>query len=74
MDSKAIAFTQISWGIVYILSTIFGGHTVTLDDGFVRVFFSRIVIIMVCLSQSLPLTVSYIRATLREKEDANNGK
>lgn len=63
MDSKIIAYTLLLWGIMYGLASLTpdSGRDITVT----RVFMSRIVIIMICLSQALPLTVSYFRSKSR---------
>ncbi len=66
MDSKAIAYTLILWGVVYGLSSF--SPKADTDLLLVRVFMARAIIIMICLSQSLPLQVSYLRGKRRGGE------
>jgi hypothetical protein len=67
MDSRSIAYTLLAWGVLYIVGS-FGSSAGTEDELVVRVFLSRIVISLLCLSQSLPLTISYVRTILRERK------
>jgi hypothetical protein len=62
MDSRAIAYTLAMWGILYAVAGFSPNSTANLET---RVFMSRVIIIMICLSQSLPLTVSYFRGKNR---------
>lgn len=61
MDSRIFALTLILEGFVYgIVFQLFNVNTE------LRGFFSRLMIIILCLSQSLPLTVSYMRSRHRD--------
>ena len=60
MDSRIFAITFITWGIVYGTVFQFAGL-----DAEVRGFLSRLMIAMICLSQSFPLTVAYVRSVRR---------
>lgn len=63
MDSRTTALTMIMWGTLYLLSALYPvEHTGDLET---RVFFSRLVISLICLSQSLPMTISYLRGKAR---------
>lgn len=68
MDTRAIAYTLFAWGLLYLFSGIFSDSNQE-EYLMIRVFMSRIVLILICLSQALPLTVSYIRGKGRD-----NGK
>lgn len=59
MDSSIIAYTLILWGVLYGVSSI------TNIEGEVLSNIAKMGFIMICLSQSLPLTVSYIRSLRR---------
>jgi hypothetical protein len=59
MDSNIIAYTLILWGALFGLSFI---STIERD---VISNISKAGFIMICLSQSIPLTVSYIRSKKR---------
>jgi hypothetical protein len=59
MDSNIIAYTLILWGALLGLSLIS-----TLERDVISNI-SRAGFIMICLSQSIPLTVSYIRSKRR---------
>ena len=74
MDSRVIAYTLIGWAILYLLAS-FGPDTAQTKAELIgRVFMSRIVIIFICLSQSLPMTISYVRGLLRERRLKNGTK
>lgn len=60
MDSRIFAATLILWGVMY--SIVF--QFFNLDIEF-RAFLSRLMIILVCLSQALPLTISIYRGAKR---------
>ena len=60
MDSRIVAWTLILQGASYILNDRFG--TFSLLE---RVLSLRFLVIIICLAQSLPLTVSYFRAKVR---------
>ena len=57
IDSSTIGYTLIFWGIVYGITVFF--LPVDLQ---IRAFVGRIVIVVICLSQSIPLTIGYIRS------------
>lgn len=60
MDSRIFAFTLVLEGIVY------GVVYQILDvDVEVRGFVSRLMVVVLCLSQFLPLTISFIRSIKR---------
>lgn len=60
VNMTIIAFTLLLEGIVY---GVFGQYTgYSLEE---RVLHSRAVIVVMCLSQSVPLTWSYIRSLYR---------
>lgn len=62
MDTRIFAFTFLLEGMVY------AGVFFHLSDNVeMRGFLSRLMIVIVCFSQALPLTVSYIRSILRGK-------
>jgi hypothetical protein len=69
MDSRVFAYTFILEGIVYAL-----GFTALGDTSYIelRAFLSRLMVLMVCFSQALPLTVSYIRSILRNGKQSNS--
>lgn len=69
MDSSIMAYTLLTWGTIYSLST-FSSTTGSHEELIVRILMSRVVIIFICLSQSLPLTISYIRGIRRENGTA----
>jgi hypothetical protein len=69
MDSTILAYTLIAWGALYLLSG-FSHAEVTAENLEVRVAMSRVVICLICLSQSVPMTISYWRGKQRE----DNGK
>lgn len=64
MDSKIVAYTLIAWGILYLLS-IFSIGDALASNMATRVFVSRVVICFICLAQSVPMTVSYLRSKKR---------
>jgi hypothetical protein len=59
MDTRIIAYTLLLWGVLYGVFQIFG---VEIE---IRGFLSRLMILILCLSQSAPLTISYIRSLMR---------
>lgn len=63
MDSRAFAVTFILEGCIYLL---FNSYDVKIE---VRGFFVRLMIIILCTSQFLPLAVSFYRSI---KRDDNN--
>lgn len=60
MDSSIFATTFLIWGVVY--GVLFQLLSIDIE---LRGFMSRLMIIIVCLSQAMPLTVSYIRSRKR---------
>lgn len=60
MDSRIFAITLILEGLVYGIVYQFLGVGVE-----VRGFVSRLMVVVLCLSQFLPLTISYIRSIKR---------
>ena len=68
MDSRIIGGTMIAWGILYILSSL-ADSSPAHDNIVMRLFMSRVVICLICLAQSMPMTVSYFRGIRR----AENG-
>lgn len=60
MDSRIIAYTLFIEGIIYL--TIFQYVNPGVE---IRGFFSRVMVLILCLSQSLPLTISYMRSLKR---------
>jgi hypothetical protein len=60
MDSRMFASAFIIWGIIYFVVFQYLG----LDVEF-RGFLSRLMILLLCISQSFPLTVSLIRSIKR---------
>lgn len=64
MDSKIVAYTMLAWGCMYLLGMISPGES-TYDELIFRVMMSRVVICFICLAQSLPMTISYIRTLKR---------
>lgn len=67
MDSRIIAYTLLVWGTLYILTLLAGDNSEhTMREMILRVFLSRVVILLLCISQSLPLSISYFRR-LKEK-------
>lgn len=62
IDSSTIGHTLILWGLLYGILIQF--LPVDLQ---IRAFVGRIVIIVICLSQAIPLTIGYVRS-LREKK------
>jgi hypothetical protein len=62
MNSKVIAYTLAMWGLMYGLA---GFSDVSAEHIAHRLAMSRVIIIMICLSQSLPLLVSYFRSKRR---------
>lgn len=67
MDSKIVAYTLIAWGTLYLLSIFSPGEN-AYSHLETRVFLSRVVICFICLSQSVPMTISYIRSRVRGGE------
>lgn len=61
MDSRAFAFTFVLEGLVYLL---FNEFNVDIN---VRAFFVRLMLIILCLSQSVPLLVAYMRSIQRDE-------
>lgn len=59
MDSSIIAYTLILWGVLYSISLVS-----TIERGVIENI-SKAGFIMICLSQSVPLTVAYIRSIRR---------
>lgn len=59
MDSRIFSTTFLLWGGLYALFQF-----VLLEIEF-RGFLTRLMLLMLCLSQSLPLTISYIRSRNR---------
>ena len=57
MDSRIFAMTFIIQALVYGILYQFFNIDVNIKE-----FFSRLMIIVLCLSQSLPLTISYLRS------------
>jgi len=60
MDSRIIAYTLLIEGLVYLI--IFQLINPGLE---VRGFFSRVMVLLLCISQALPLTISYMRSIKR---------
>lgn len=60
MDSRIFATTFLIWGVVY--GILFQILSIEIE---LRGFMSRLMIMIVCLSQAMPLTVSYIRSRRR---------
>jgi len=60
IDSRIFAMTFILEGIVYGMFSIFN------VDIEIRGFFVRLMIIILCLSQNLPLAISYMRSIKRD--------
>jgi hypothetical protein len=54
--SKAYAYTLILWGILY------GAFQFFIVDVETRGFVARTMLLLICFSQSLPLTVAYLRS------------
>jgi hypothetical protein len=54
--SKAFAFTLILWGI------LFGFFQFFVVDVEMRGFVARMMMLLVCFSQAVPLTVAYLRS------------
>ena len=69
MDSTILGFTLLAWGTLYLLSAI-TPESMKSDFLVQRVVISRVVICFICLSQSLPMTISYFRGQKR----GENGK
>lgn len=63
MDSRAFAITFILEGIVYALFNTFG------VDVEIRGFFVRLMVVILCLSQFLPLAVAYTRSIKRDEHE-----
>lgn len=62
MDSRIFATTFIMEGLVYgVIFQIFNIDTET------RGFFSRLMVLVLCLSQYIPLMVSYLRSKKRDE-------
>jgi hypothetical protein len=61
MDSRIIAYTLLVEGIIF--EVIFQMVNPGIE---IRGFFSRLMYLVLCLSQSLPLTISYMRSLKRE--------
>lgn len=61
MDSRIIGYTLLVEGLIY--GVLYQFTNVGVE---VRGFFARLMLMLLCLSQSLPLTVSYIRSFKRE--------
>jgi len=59
MDSRIFAITFVLEGIVFALLNMFG---VSIE---IREFFGRMMLILLSLSQSLPLTIAYMRSIKR---------
>lgn len=66
MDSTIVAYTLLGWGSLYLLSLL-SPEGANEDYMVARVFMSRVVILFICLSQSLPMTISYFRGRKREE-------
>jgi hypothetical protein len=60
MDSRIIAGTLIIQGLIYEVVFQFVN-----PGAEIRGFFSRLMVLMLCLSQALPLTISYFRSLKR---------
>jgi hypothetical protein len=60
MDSRIFATTFLIWGAIY--GIVYQFMDINVET---RGFITRFMIIMVCLSQALPLTISYIRSLKR---------
>jgi hypothetical protein len=61
MDSRGFAITFVLEGIVYALFNIYN------VDIQIRGFFVRLMLILLCLSQSLPIIVSTFRSIKRDE-------
>lgn len=61
MDSRIIAYTLFLQGIAYIITRVFG-HPSAAE----RIISLKIVILLMCLAQAVPLTISYFRTIKRE--------
>jgi hypothetical protein len=70
MDSRIIAFTLLAWGSLYLLGSLSPDSVVSQQELIFRVMMSRIVVCFICVAQSLPMTISYIRTLKR----GQNGK
>jgi hypothetical protein len=66
MDTRIIAFTLLWWGILYLLAS-FSPEQYETDNLVARVFMSRLIICFICISQSLPMTISWLRGKKREE-------
>jgi len=60
MDSRIFAITFIMEGFVYVIINF---YSVDIE---IRGFFTRLMIIILCLSQLMPLTVAYMRSLNRD--------
>lgn len=65
MDSRISGYTMLVWGLMYLVSAL-RPDTISQDNLVMRVLFSRLVIILICAAQAIPLSVSYHRANRRE--------
>ena len=61
MDSKIIGYTLLLQGVSYLMNSIYESDITLME----RIVSLRFILIIVCLSQAIPLTVSYIRALRR---------
>lgn len=57
MDSRIFATAFILWGVIY--GVLFQFFSMDIE---LRGFLSRLMIVMLCISQAFPLTVAYFRS------------
>lgn len=65
MDSRIIATTLLIWGVLYTIGSLSNDSNVNI---LTRLLMSRVVISLICLSQAVPMTISYFRGLRREED------